>query len=343
MFRSRQFYHEHVKRAIVAFGMIFNNININRVDGNNVTQQVIRVPLAYSTKQKFLSRIAQIPDTESRGEVALVLPRMGFEIQQFEYDPARKISPIQKNKAIVSGDATTAVSRSYVSTPYNMTLSLYIFAKNQEDGLQVVEQILPFFNPDFNVTVNEMPELGIKRDIKITLDSIDYDDAYEGDFADRQSIIWTLNFTMRLNFYGYIADQGIIREAIVNAYAESNLENIANSKTYSKITATITTQVATATAVVSSGEVSRVQIDYAGAGYVIPPVVTISGGGGSNATAETTLNSDGTIKTIDVTSGGSGYTSAPTVTIEDPPETIADPSPADPFRFVLQFENIFEE
>ena len=343
MFRNRQFYHEHIKRAIVAFGMIFNNININRVDGSNVTQQVIRVPLAYSTKQKFISRIAQIPDTESRGEVALVLPRMGFEIQQFEYDPARKISPIQKNKAIVSGDSTTAVSRSYVSTPYNMSLSLYIFAKNQEDGLQVVEQILPFFNPDFNVTVNELPELGIKRDIKITLDSIDYDDSYEGTFADRQSIIWTLNFTMRLNFYGYVSDQGIIREAIANAYAETNLENIANSKTYSKITASITTQVATATAVISSGAVSEIQIDYAGAGYLNPPTITISGGCGSNATAEATLNNDGTIKTIDVTAGGSGYTSAPTVTIENPPDTVADPSPADPFRFVLQFENIYDE
>lgn len=343
MFKSRQFYHQHIRKAIVAFGMIFNNININRVDGNNVTQQVIRVPLAYSTKQKFLSRIAQIPDTESRGEAAIVLPRMGFEIQQFEYDPARKISPIQKNKAIIDNANSNYVSRTYVSTPYNMTLSLYVFAKNQEDGLQIIEQILPFFNPDFNVTVNELPELGIKRDIKITLDGIDYDDAYEGAFADRQSIIWTLNFTMRLNFYGYISDQGVIREAIANAYAESNLENISNSKSYSKITASITTQTATAVAFVESNAVNRISITYEGAGYVNVPKVTISGGGGSGAEATATINTDGTIKTIDITSVGSGYTSTPTVTIEDPPNTVAEPTPADPYRFILQFEDIYEE
>ena len=212
MFRNRQFYHEHVKRAIVAFGMIFNNININRVDGSNVTQQVIRVPLAYSTKQKFISRIAQIPTTESRGEVALVLPRMGFEIQQFEYDPARKISPIQKNKAIVTGNATTAVSRSYVSTPYNMTLSLYIFAKNQEDGLQVVEQILPYFQPEYSVSIKPVDGFDHKQDVQIILGGVNIDDQYEGDFTERRVLIYQLDFIMKMKFYGPTQDVNIIRE-----------------------------------------------------------------------------------------------------------------------------------
>ena len=178
MFKNVQFYHEHIRKAIVAFGMVFNNIRIARDDTAGNIAQVMRVPLAYSTKQKFLSRIALIPDAESRGEVAIVLPRMGFEIQQLTYDPARKVSPIQRNKAVGVGDDANTVRSSFVSTPYNMSVSLYVFAKNQEDGLQIVEQILPFFNPDFNVTVNEMPSLNIKRDIKITLDGIDYDDNY---------------------------------------------------------------------------------------------------------------------------------------------------------------------
>ena len=208
MFKNVQFYHQHVKKAITAFGTIFSNININRIDGNDVTQQVLRVPLAYSTKQKFLSRIRTTID-ERKDLTAILLPRMGFDIQSFQYDVARKVSPIQNNKAIVDGAPVTSVSRSFVSTPWNMTLSLYVYAKNQEDGLQIIEQILPFFNPDFSITVNELPELGIKRDIKITLDRVNYEDNYEGELAARQSIIWTLDFTMRLNFYGNISNQKI--------------------------------------------------------------------------------------------------------------------------------------
>ena len=226
MFKNVQFYHEHIRKAIIAFGMIFNNIRISRDNSAGELVQTMRVPLAYSTKQKFLSRIALIPDAESRGEVAIVLPRMGFEIQQLTYDPSRKVSPIQRNKAVGEGDDLNTVRSTYVSTPYNMSVALYIFAKNQEDGLRIVEQVLPFFNPDFNITVNELPELAIKRDIKITLDNIDYDDTYEGSFADRQSIIWTLNFTMRLNFYGPVTNSSIIKESIAKLYEKSDFLNV---------------------------------------------------------------------------------------------------------------------
>ena len=459
MFRNQHFYHQHVKKAITAFGMIFTNININRVDGSNITQQVLRVPLSYSTKQKFLSRIALVEDADNRGEVALTLPRMGFEIQGFEFDPTRKVSPTQKNVGIqdaqvitqgsttvvttpnphhhglqsdgtyanvyaISGTWTystssktvsatggaattelcygalvtdtdgnkigmvesapndntftlfanaelsgTAVSiksnahtpgdfvendveftketvtvdtvydhkykRTFVSTPYNMSLSLYVFAKNQEDGLQIVEQIMPHFNPDFNITINDLPELGIKRDINIKLDSIDYDDDYEGEFAKRVSIIWTLNFTMKLNFYGYISDQDIIRTAIANAFATDS--TLASENDYVKITASATTTTATAIAKISNGAVSQILLTYQGGGYINPPIVTLSG----NATAVSVLNSDGTLNSIRITDAGSGYTSAPTVTIENPPNTVDPVTPADPYRFIAEFENVF--
>ena len=100
---------------------------------------------------------------------------------------------------------------------------MYCFAKNQDDGLQCVEQIIPYFNPDFNVTINDLPELGLKRDIKITLDNVTYEDEYEGEFANRLSIVWTLNFTMRLNFYSNVANQGVIKKAIADIYNDPTL------------------------------------------------------------------------------------------------------------------------
>ena len=158
-----------------------------------------------------------IESAEARNEIAITLPRIGFEITSLDYDPSRKISLIQRNKA-VDANLPNSIRTSFTSTPYNLSLGMYVFAKNQEDGLQIIEQILPFFNPDFNVTVNDLPEMGIKRDIKITLDSIGYDDQYEGEFAARQSIVWTLNFTMRLNFYGNVSNINVIKETISNLY-----------------------------------------------------------------------------------------------------------------------------
>ena len=223
MFKDTTFYHQHIRKAIIAFGTIFNNINIERKNSAGAIAQVIRVPLAYSTKQKFLTRIYRVTDSTTRGEVAITLPRMGFEIQGINYDPSRKTTVVQKNKAVGAGDNVNTVRTAFNSTPYNMNLALYIFAKNQDDGLQCLEQIIPYFNPDFNVTVNDLPELGIKRDIKITLDNVQYEDENEGDFASRLSIVWTLNFTMRLNFYSNVANQGVIKKAIADIYNDPTM------------------------------------------------------------------------------------------------------------------------
>ena len=223
MFKNKVFYHQHVRKAIIAFGTIFNDINIERKNSSGAVAQTLRVPLAYSTKQKFLTRIARVADTSTRGEVALTLPRMGFEIDGLGYDPARKVAPIQRNKAIGTGDAANVQRSVFSSAPWNMNLSLYIFAKNQNDGLAIIEQILPYFNPDFNITVNDLPEVGIKRDIKITLDNVGYEDEYEGEFASRLSVVWTLNFTMRLNFYSHVGKIDTIKKAVVDAYNDPTL------------------------------------------------------------------------------------------------------------------------
>ena len=228
MFKDKTFYHSHIRKAIIAFGTIFNDINIERKNSAGAVAQTLRVPLAYSTKQKFLTRIARVADTSTRGEVALTLPRMGFEINGLTYDPARKVAPINRTKVVGSGDDVNTVRSVFASAPWNMDLALYIFAKNQNDGLACIEQILPYFNPDFNITVNDLPEVGIKRDIKITLDNIQYEDEYEGEFANRLSLIWTLNFTMRLNFYSHVSNVDVIKKAIADVYADPEMTNDVN-------------------------------------------------------------------------------------------------------------------
>jgi len=327
MFKNRQFYHSTTKKAIVAFGTIFNNIQISRKNSSNVEVQSVRVPLAYSQKDKFLARISQIPDATSRGATAITLPRMGFEITGFQYDTTRKISPIKKNVSMSSADSVKA-NTSFVSTPYDIGMALYVFAKNQEDALQIAEQIMPTFNPDFNVTVNDLPEMGIKRDIKITLDGITYEDNYEGQYDARQSIIWTFNFTMKVNYYGYVDSQGLIRKAVATAWLNPELAG-----EYYKQTFSVSNTRATATSTITGDAVTAISLTYAGAGYTFTPNVEISG----NATAVAVLDGD-KIKQINIVSGGSGYSEAPIITIEVPDKFKELPGPSDAYQFVEDFE-----
>lgn len=334
MFKNQQFYNQHTKKAIIAFGTIFNNIDITRTNASDQVAQVISVPLAYSPKQKFLARIAQVPNTLSRGDVAITLPRMGFEILGFNFDPLRKVSPIQKNIAIGEGDDANTFRKTFVSTPYDMQMGLYIFAKNQEDGLQIVEQILPYFNPDFNVTVNDLPAMGIKRDIKITLDSVTFEDEYEGDFAARQSIIWSLTFTMKLNYYGIVKNQGFIKKAIAKVFENEDL-----SGPHIKQQFEIAPTLPTATATISGGSIDEITLTYGGEGYndVSPPNITLDGN--ARAHAETT---NGVVTKIVIDDVGSGYVTAPTVTFETPPDYNENPFKDDPYRFIEEFEQVYE-
>lgn len=219
---DQRFYWGTIRKSIVAFGNMFNNITIQRKDGDGNVVQLIRVPLSYAPKQKFLARIQQRPNVETPN-TQIVLPRMSFEMISLDYDPARKISPIQKSRALTN-DANT-LSTQYAPTPYNVTVLLYVYAKNQDDGLQIIEQILPYFNPDYNLTLKAIPELNIQNDLPIILDTIGFEDDYEGDFTTRRSIIWTLAFTMKLNFYGPSSKQGIIRNTITNTFSNKEFSN----------------------------------------------------------------------------------------------------------------------
>jgi hypothetical protein len=217
---DQRFYWGTTRKAIVAFGNMFNSITIDRKDADGNSEETLRIPLSYAPKTKFLARIQQQPNVDER-PVQVVLPRMSFEMLSLEYDVNRKISPLQQNRAINS--TINTLDAQYAPTPYNIQVALYVYAKNQDDGLQIIEQIIPYFNPDYNLTMKTIPQMGIKNDLPILLNSISFDDTYEGDFSDRRSIIWTLNFTMKLNYYGPINRQGVIKKVIANTYSNENL------------------------------------------------------------------------------------------------------------------------
>ena len=219
MFENKVWYHSITRKAIVAFGVMFNNLNIRRRDSNNNIVQTIRVPLSYAPKNKMLSRILTLPDAD-KVKTEVTVPRLSFEVIAFEYDGARKINLHNQTRTVIS---ETQSKRVYGPTPYNLTVNLYAYAKNQDDGLQILEQIIPAFNPDFNVTVTYVPELGIKHDLPIILNSITYDDQYEGQVQDHRMIIWTYTFTLKLYYYGPVETQEVIRQAIVNVFNNEEL------------------------------------------------------------------------------------------------------------------------
>jgi hypothetical protein len=206
---------------------MFNNLYVRRKNTSNQVVQTLRVPLAYAARDRMLARIQALPDADKM-QKEVSLPRMSFEILSFEYDGARKINNMNQLSNTIS---QTQAKRVYGPTPYNLTINLYAYAKNQDDGLQIFEQIAPAFNPDFNVTVNYLPEMGIKHDMPIILNSVTFQDDFEGDMAERRTIIWTYTFTVKLYYYGPTETQSIIRSSIANVFDDPNLENLLNKYT----------------------------------------------------------------------------------------------------------------
>ena len=209
---GQHFYHSHIRKAVSIFGTLFNNINVQRKDaaGNSINN--VKVPLSYGPKQKFLARLFEEPDLNAP-EVAIRLPRMSFELTSLQYDTSVKLN---KMNTIVKPNAFgRATVRNPV--PYILNFELNVYAKSQDDALQIVEQILPYFNPEYVVTIKEIPSLDITRDIPIVLQSVGYSDDYEGDFTSRRVLMYTLDFSMKVFFYGPVnPNQGVIKDAIVN-------------------------------------------------------------------------------------------------------------------------------
>ena len=214
------FYNESLRKTIIAFGSLFNDIVISRKDSAGAEIQSMKVPLAYGPKQKFISRLTQDPGITQT--VALTLPRIGFEIQSFDYDSSRKLNRIIKQKK-VSGDddkKTKQMSTQYSPVPYNMNFELFVMAKNSDDGIQIVEQILPYFQPEYTVSIKEVPEMDIVRDVPVVLNSIAYEDSYEGDFQTRRAIIYTFSFVAKSYVYGPVTTAKPITKVQADTYSD---------------------------------------------------------------------------------------------------------------------------
>ena len=212
-------YHESLRRLTIAFGQIFNNIQIKRKNAADSTLQSLTVPLAYGPKEKFLVRLDQQASLEDRS-FAIRLPRIGFEISGIEYDPTRKLSRMGKYRVVKTG-TKKRLDYTYNPVPYNISYNLYTFTATAEAGLQIVEQIIPFFQPDYTVTINALPELSIKRDIPIILNSVNYEDTYSGDFRQRRAVVYTLNFTAKSYVFGPLRSQKVIKKVQADQYTDT--------------------------------------------------------------------------------------------------------------------------
>ena len=214
---GQQFYHETIRKVIVSFGTMFNDIQLVRKDNSGVITQSMKVPLAYGPREKFLVRLRE--DADLTKQVAITLPRIGFEIKNLAYDSGRKLNRVQQFKK-VKGSETKQLDAQYMPVPYNLELELYVMAKQSDDALQIVEQILPYFQPDYTLTINDMADMGIKRDVPIVLNSIGYEDSYEGDFTSRRALIYTLSFTAKFYLYGPVTSSKVIKTVQVDQYTD---------------------------------------------------------------------------------------------------------------------------
>lgn len=217
---KNHFYHKVTKTAVAVFGSLFNNITVVRQDGSGNTLNQIKVPLSYGPKQKFLARIDQ--ETKYDAAFAIKLPRMSFEITSIAYDATSKLSKFSSLVKTVGTLPNEKIEINQIA-PYIINFQLNVLAKNQDDALQVLEQILPGFLPEYTVTIKPLAEFDMYRqDVPITLTGVSFSDDYEGDFISRRAIIYTLEFEMKVRYFGPSRNRGVIKEVLINF---KNLDN----------------------------------------------------------------------------------------------------------------------
>lgn len=211
---GQQYYHGAIRKYVIAFGNLFNDIIVQRLDANGDRIQSLAVPIAYGPKEKFLVRLAQDPNLDQ--PVAIQLPRMGFEIVGMTYSPTRKLSSTLKNISVTTDDERKRTQ--YVPVPYDLNVALSIFVKNADDGAQILEQILPYFRPEFTTNIILVPDMDIRVDVPVVLNNVSIEDTYEGDFQTRRALIYTLDFNVKAYMYGPVSTQGVIKRAITNVF-----------------------------------------------------------------------------------------------------------------------------
>jgi hypothetical protein len=221
------FYHKTLRKNVILFGTLFNDIFITRDDSSGVEVQTVKVPITYGPKEKTLSRV--VADPSLTRPVAVILPRMSFEMTSLQYDPQRKLPTVNKFrvKATTTGDDPATQNRYvYNPVPYNIGFSLNIMVRNAEDGTRIVEQILPYFSPEWTATVQLIPEINLALDIPTIINNVTVQDNYEGAADERRIIIWTLDFTMKTYLFGPITRSGIITLANTNFYSTTDITSL---------------------------------------------------------------------------------------------------------------------
>ena len=217
------FYNQTIRRSVSIFGSLFNNIFIIRKNSSGATISQVKCPLSYAPKRNFIERLANMAQgEEAETKLALKLPRMSFEITDYTYDAARQL--IKTNRYTSQGVVASNTNRAklFNGTPYNISFELNIYAKSQDDALQVVEQIMPYFTPQYSVTIKPLDDVPThKLDVPIILTGITFSDDYESTIGDRRTIVYTLSFDMKTEFYGPISDSKIIKSANIEFYNQN--------------------------------------------------------------------------------------------------------------------------
>ena len=215
------FYHKRVRTAVSVFGSMFNNLYVLRQNSSGETISQVKVPLSYAPKRNFISRLEEMnKGEEAERRVAIKLPRMSFEITNMQYDATRQL-PKTNNISTVVSDSVTSRRQLYTSTPYTISFQLNIYAKSQDDALQIVEQILPYFAPQYTLTIKPFSDIdSLTEDVPVTLSGVTFSDDFEGAVEQRRTIIYTLDFEMKIALYGPDSNKSIIRDVRNNLFLQ---------------------------------------------------------------------------------------------------------------------------
>ena len=348
MLNGVHFYHATIKRIVSVFGTIFNNIVVGRHSGNKISN-IMRVPISYGPREKFLARINQ---NLNQQRVAIKLPRMSFEITSIEYDTSTKLNRL--NKTITTGDSPGNRNSMFQSVPYTLGMQLNIMAKNQEDALQILEQILPTFSPEYTVAIKDIEGVGSKTDVPFILNSVSFTDDYEADMITRRTIIYTLDFTIRVRFAPDVSKASIIKRVETDIADFTNVTT-ATADVLSQIrvsadspSAPITTFVSlinpddiqtinlaftsftlsgltplnevTSISVASGGGADADRVENETLTSTIENLASTTDGSGTDATFDVVINGvTGATNSVSINNGGSGYADTDTITISAAP------------------------
>ena len=316
MFGNR-FYHSTTRRYVAMFGTLFNDIVIERKDNNNQVIQRMKVPIHYAPMQKVLSRIEGDPNLN---RPAMTLPRMSFEIINYNFSPERKLTSLTKNRYQTAPN--TKISQ-YVPAPYDIEFQLNIMVKHQEDGTKILEQILPFFKPDITASVRLIDELDLKLDVPIILNSVVQNDEYEGDYLTRRTLTYTIGFTVRGYYFGPTETKKVIKFVDTPLRDTETNEKLEDIQSQPGLTADgeptniLLGRRATATTQVANGQISAINLVDTGFAYeeatitINPPSIETAQGGGL-------VGADEQVTSFAVTNPGGHYNTTPAVTFAAP-------------------------